>query len=45
MAKAQGAETVIISAAIESEVAQLPEEEAKEFLERARPSTKPVSTV
>ncbi len=33
MAKAQGAETVIISAAIESEVAQLPEEESKEFLE------------
>jgi ribosome-binding ATPase len=33
MAKAQGAETVIISAAIESEVAQLPDEEAKEFLE------------
>jgi GTP-binding protein YchF len=32
MAKAQGAETVIISAAIESEVAQLPEEEAVEFL-------------
>ncbi len=32
LAKAQGAETVIISAAIESEVAQLPEEEAKEFL-------------
>jgi ribosome-binding ATPase len=32
MADAQGAETVIISAAIESEVAQLPDEEAKEFL-------------
>ena len=32
MAKAQGAETVIISAAIESEVAQLPDEEAAEFL-------------
>ncbi|TAV49831.1 redox-regulated ATPase YchF [Rhizobium leguminosarum] len=32
MAKEQGAETVVISAAIESEVAQLPEEEAKEFL-------------
>ena len=32
MAKAQGAESVVISAAIESEVAQLPEEEAKEFL-------------
>lgn len=32
MAKAQGAETVVISAAIESEVAQLPEDEAKEFL-------------
>jgi len=32
MAKAQGAECVIISAAIESEVAQLPDEEAKEFL-------------
>ncbi len=33
MAKAQGAECVIISAAIESEVAQLPEEESREFLE------------
>ncbi|MEB2843070.1 redox-regulated ATPase YchF [Rhizobiales bacterium RZME27] len=32
MAKEQGAECVIISAAIESEVAQLPDEEAKEFL-------------
>jgi len=32
MAKAQGAESVVISAAIESEVAQLPEEESKEFL-------------
>ncbi|MCB1420356.1 MAG: YchF family ATPase, partial [Notoacmeibacter sp.] len=32
MAEAQGASTVIISAAIESEVAQLPDEEAKEFL-------------
>jgi GTP-binding protein YchF len=32
MAKAQGAETVTISAAIESEVAQLPDDEAKEFL-------------
>ncbi len=32
MAKAQGAESVVISAAIESEVAQLPDEEAKEFL-------------
>ncbi len=32
MATAQGAGTVIISAAIESEVAQLPDEEAKEFL-------------
>ncbi|BCH58863.1 redox-regulated ATPase YchF [Agrobacterium vitis] len=32
MAKAQGAETVIISAAIEAEVAQLPDEEAAEFL-------------
>jgi GTP-binding protein YchF len=32
MAKQQGAECVIISAAIESEVAQLPEEEAAEFL-------------
>jgi ribosome-binding ATPase len=32
MADAQGAETVIISAAIEAEVAQLPDEEAKEFL-------------
>ena len=33
MAKAQGAETVVISAAIEAEVAQLPEDEEKEFLE------------
>ncbi len=33
MAAAQGARTVIISAAIESEVAQLPDEEAKEFLD------------
>ncbi len=33
MAKAQGSQCVIISAAIESEVAQLPEEESKEFLE------------
>jgi ribosome-binding ATPase len=32
MAKEQGAECVIISAAIESEVAQLPDEEAAEFL-------------
>ncbi|MFC3076276.1 redox-regulated ATPase YchF [Shinella pollutisoli] len=32
MAKAQGAEAVVISAAIEAEVAQLPEEEAAEFL-------------
>ena len=32
MAAAQGAKTVIISAAIEAEVAQLPEDEAKEFL-------------
>jgi ribosome-binding ATPase YchF (GTP1/OBG family) len=32
MAEQQGAECVIISAAIESEVAQLPEEEAAEFL-------------
>ncbi|HHZ10408.1 MAG TPA: redox-regulated ATPase YchF [Rhizobiales bacterium] len=32
MAKAQGARVVVISAAIEAEVAQLPEEEAKEFL-------------
>lgn len=32
MAASQGAKTVIISAAIESEVAQLPEEESKEFL-------------
>jgi GTP-binding protein YchF len=32
MAKTQGAETVVISAEIESEVAQLPDEEAKEFL-------------
>jgi GTP-binding protein YchF len=32
MAKDQGAECVIISAAIEAEVAQLPEEEAEEFL-------------
>jgi GTP-binding protein YchF len=33
MAAAQGARTVIISAAIEAEVAQLPEDEAKEFLD------------
>ena len=32
MAAAQGARVVVISAAIEAEVAQLPEEEAKEFL-------------
>ncbi|MBD0414543.1 redox-regulated ATPase YchF [Oryzicola mucosus] len=32
MATAQGAKTVVISAAIEAEVAQLPDEEAKEFL-------------
>ncbi|SOE14354.1 hypothetical protein SAMN05877838_0988 [Hoeflea halophila] len=32
MAAAQGAETIVVSAAIESEVAQLPDEEAKEFL-------------
>ncbi|MCJ8519357.1 GTP-binding protein YchF [Pseudorhizobium tarimense] len=32
MAKVQGAEIVVISAAIESEVAQLPDEEAAEFL-------------
>ncbi len=32
MAKDQGAECVIISAAIEAEVAQLPEDESKEFL-------------
>ncbi len=32
-ARAQGAKTVVISAAIEAEVAQLPEEEAKEYLE------------
>ncbi|MFU0507096.1 redox-regulated ATPase YchF [Pseudaminobacter sp. NGMCC 1.201702] len=32
MAEAQGARTVVISAAIEAEVAQLPEEEAQEFL-------------
>jgi ribosome-binding ATPase YchF (GTP1/OBG family) len=32
MAEKQGAECVIISAAIEAEVAQLPEEEATEFL-------------
>ena len=32
MASQQGARTVIISAAIEAEVAQLPDEEAKEFL-------------
>ena len=32
MAAAEGAECVIISAAIESEVAQLPDEESKEFL-------------
>ncbi|EFG2885773.1 redox-regulated ATPase YchF [Escherichia coli] len=33
MARAQGASTVIISAAIEAEVAQLPDEEAKEYLD------------
>ena len=33
MAEAQGASTVIISAAIEAEVAQLPDDEAKEYLE------------
>ncbi|WP_011581493.1 MULTISPECIES: redox-regulated ATPase YchF [Chelativorans] len=33
MAEAQGARTVIISAAIEAEVAQLPQEEAAEYLE------------
>ena len=33
MATAQGAETVTISAAIEAEVAQLPDEEAKEYLD------------
>ena len=33
MAAAQGAKTVIISAAIEAEVAQLPDAEAKEFLD------------
>jgi GTP-binding protein YchF len=32
MAAAQGAGTIVISAAIESEVAQLPDEEAREFL-------------
>ena len=35
MAEAQGARTVVISAAIEAEVAQLPDEEAKEFLARS----------
>src|SRR5690606_2785075 len=33
MAQEQGAQTVIISAAIEAEVAQLPDEEAKEYLD------------
>ncbi|MEO3385159.1 redox-regulated ATPase YchF [Mesorhizobium sp. CAU 1741] len=33
MAETQGARTVVISAAIESEVAQLPDEEAKEYLD------------
>src|SRR5690606_18125426 len=33
MAASQGARSVIISAAIEAEVAQLPDEEAKEFLD------------
>jgi len=33
MAAAQGAATVVISAAIEAEVAQLPDEEAKEYLD------------
>jgi ribosome-binding ATPase YchF (GTP1/OBG family) len=32
MAAEQGAESIVISAAIESEVAQLPEEESEEFL-------------
>ena len=32
MAKAQGSQAVVISAAIEAEVAQLPDEEAQEFL-------------
>ncbi|WP_417435799.1 redox-regulated ATPase YchF [Hoeflea sp.] len=32
MASEQGAESIVVSAAIESEVAQLPDEEAKEFL-------------
>ncbi|WP_417416343.1 redox-regulated ATPase YchF [Hoeflea sp.] len=32
MAAEQGAESIVVSAAIESEVAQLPDEEAKEFL-------------
>jgi GTP-binding protein YchF len=32
MAKAQGAKTVVISAAIEAEVAQLPDDEEREFL-------------
>jgi GTP-binding protein YchF len=33
MAKSQGARTVVISAAIEAEVAQLPDEEGKEYLD------------
>ncbi|WP_099864514.1 redox-regulated ATPase YchF [Pararhizobium haloflavum] len=33
MAEGQGAEAVVISAAIEAEVAQLPEDEAREFLD------------
>ena len=33
MAEAQGARTVVISAAIEAEVAQLPDEDAREFLD------------
>lgn len=32
MAEAEGAQTIVISAAIEAEVAQLPDEESKEFL-------------
>ena len=33
MAAAQGARTVVISAAIEAEIAQLPDDEEQEFLE------------
>jgi GTP-binding protein YchF len=40
----QGAESIVISAAIESEVAQLPDEEASEFLSKPSASTRRAST-